>query len=171
MNRVKRAGLFAVLLIGSISTGCAPPQPATPVPALPPEYTSLPDTVICVVDRASPTGLREIQAKVGESGVVLYVDGQIRPLEAVHPVAMIAGYAGREGWLTRGDPIALDGSRYMQTGGERRIGVDLLRRAGEFEGILMFAGVDDPPPADALYVPTAPGCIFQAYVREDLLRR
>src|SRR5690606_24214579 len=106
----------------------------------------------------------------GEDGVVLLEDGRIESLEAIHPVSVIAGYAGREAWLTRGDPISLDGQRYIRTGGERRVTPDLLARAGEHQGILLFAGRDDSPPADALYVPTAPGCIFQAFVREDLIR-
>jgi hypothetical protein len=161
-----------VLLTLSALVACVPREPGPVRPALPPEYAVLPDTIVCVVDRASPTGLREIAARQGAQGVVVLDDGgAVRPLESIHPVNVIAGYAGREQWLTRGDPITHEARRFLRTGGERRIAPDLLQRVGEHQGILLFAGQDDPPPRDALYVPTAPGCIFQAFVREDLLRR
>jgi hypothetical protein len=159
----------AVCLLAGIGSACGA-QLGSRGPAVPPQYAMLPDTLVCVVDRGSPAGLRQLPAKLEGGTVVILVDGEIRPLEAVHPVSMIAGYAGREPWLTRGDPITLEGRRYLRTGGERRVGLMLLRRLGEHQGILLFAGQEDPPPADALYVPTAPGCIFQPYVREDLIR-
>lgn len=159
------------LLAALSMMACAPRQTAAPVSQAAAEYAALPDTTVCVLDRSSSRGLREIQAKSGSSGVLLLQNGEIRSLESVHPVNLIAGYAGREAWLTRGDPITLSGRRFVSTGGERRIAIDLLRREGEYQGILLFVGADEPPPATALYVPTAPGCIFQAFVREDLLRR
>jgi hypothetical protein len=150
---------------------CAPRTTADTAPRPPADYLALRDTAVCVVDRSSPRGLRTLAAKVGTSGIVVFSDGAVRPLESVHPVGVIAGYGGREPWLTRGDPISLEGRRYSRVGGERRIGEELLERVGEHQGILLFAGRDDPPPRDAVYVPTAPGCIFQGYVREDLIRR
>jgi hypothetical protein len=165
----KKPILFAVALV--TLSACGPRQLAEPATRVPADYAVLPDTVVCVVDRSATRGLREIRAKVGASGVVVLQEGEVRPLESVHPVNLIAGYAGREPWLTRGDPITVGGRRFIRTGGERRIGLELLRREGEFQGILLFAGSEDPSPPDALYVPTAPGCIFQAFVREDLLRR
>jgi hypothetical protein len=160
-----------VLGIVALASACAAPPAAGPAPGVPADYAALPDTLVCVVDRTEPRGLREIPAKIAGSGVVVRADGEIRPLESLHPVNVIAGYAGREAWLTRGDPITIDGRSFIRTGGERRVAIDLLRRAGEHQGILLFAGEQDPPPPDALYVPTAPGCIFQAFVRQDLLRR
>ena len=58
----------------------------------------------------------QIPAKIAGSGLVLLSDGQIQPLSSVHPVNVIAGYAGQEPWLIRGDPISFQGSR---TGGNR----------------------------------------------------
>ena len=142
-----------------------------PAPSAPPEYAALPDTLVCVVDRLAPQGLREVPAKIRSGSVVLLVDGQIQPLESVHPVNMIAGYAGREDWLRRGEPLTSGGRVFARTGGERRIEMALLRRADEFRGIQLFSGLEDATDPNALYVPTAPGCIFQAYVREDLIRR
>lgn len=170
MMRMRRSSVLLLAGIAFLGIGCQPPVSAPP-PAVPSAYAVLPDTLVCVIDRSTPRGLTEIPAKVGEAGVVLLADGQVQPLEVVHPTNMIAGYAGRETWLTQNEPISLDGRRYLRTGGERRVAIDLLVRAGEFRGVLLFAGQEDSPPVDALYVPTAPGCIFQAYVREDLMRR
>lgn len=151
-----------------LAAGCATRQGPS-APALPAEYAVLPDTLVCVIDRAAPEGLRSVPAKNRSGEVVLFVDGAVRPLESIHPVAFIAGYAGAEDWLRRGDPISLGADRYERTGGERRIGIDLLRRAGDYQGILLFSGHEDAARPNALYVPTAPGCIFQAYVREELV--
>jgi hypothetical protein len=129
------------------------------------------DTLVCVIDRAAPSGLVQLSAKVDGQQVVILDGNTIVPLESAHPVSVIAGYAGREAWLSRGDPLTLQGNRFMRSSGERRVEPVLLRRVGEYMGILLFAGATDDPPPDALYVPTAPGCIFQPYVREDLIRR
>ncbi len=151
-----------------LAAGCATRQ-GPREPTLPPEYAILPDTLVCVIDRTTSEGLTNIAAKNRGGDVVLFVGGTVRPLESVHPVAFIAGYAGAEDWLRRGDPIGFGGDRYARTGGERRIGLELLRRAGEYQGILLFSGHEDAARPNAIYVPTAPGCIFQAYVREELV--
>ncbi len=162
--------VVAAVLLGGVA-GCGQVlQAGGGGSRVPPEYAALPDTTVCVVDRSAPNGLREIPAKIAGSGIVLLVDGQVQPLSAVHPVNVIAGYAGQEPWLIRGDPISFRGTTFVRYLGERRIAVDLLRRVGEHQGILLFAGADASS-IDALYVPTAPGCIFQGYVREDLVRR
>lgn len=141
----------------------------SPQPELPPEYAMLPDSLVCVVDRATPLGLRELPVKVRDDELVVLSEGQIVSLETVHPVNLIAGYAGNEAWLTRGDPLPLNDNTFTRTGGERRVQASLLQRVGEYRGILLFSGADDAPPPDALYVPTAPGCVFQPFVRDDLL--
>jgi hypothetical protein len=163
---------FLLLAIALPLAACGGPPPSSgPAPVGPSRaYAALADTLVCILDRTTATGLRDLPAKIGEDGPVVLLDGQIQPLQTLHPVNVIAGYAGREGWLTRGDPLVFGERRYIRTGGERRVARDLLTRAGEHMGILLFAGGQDATPYDALYVPTAPGCIFQAYVREDLLR-
>ncbi len=158
---------IAVLLAAS---GCVRAASSPGTPNVPGEYLALPDTLVCVVTRAAPQGLMEVPAKVRAGSVVLFVDNQIQPLQAVHPIDLIAGYAGEEDWFRRGDPVTLRGERFSRTGGERRVDIDLLRRVGDFRGILLFSGLDDFSRPNALYVPSAPGCIFQAYVRDDLLR-
>lgn len=171
MRHLSNVRILVPAIAAVILAACSSGRPSGGPSPEPPEYAALPDTIVCVIDRSTPRGLRDLPAKVAGSGVVLRTDGEVRPLDAVHPVNVIAGYAGRESWLTRGEPISVDGRRYTRTGGERRIGIDLVRRAGEYQGVLVFAGQEDTPPPDAVYIPTAPGCIFQAYVREDLMRQ
>src|SRR5690606_20532508 len=106
------------------------PQPA-PAPAAPPDeaarYAAFPDTLVCVVDRTVDRGLRDLPAKKGDGEVVLLVGGEIRPLAELHPVNLIAGYAGREPWFTDNHPIAVEGQRYRKYGGERRVPIESLR--------------------------------------------
>jgi hypothetical protein len=168
MNSSKhlRASVAAILI--TAASGCGASR-GGPVILPPPEYTALPDTLVCVVDRSSPDGLTELPGKVNGGSVLLFSGGAVRPLEELHPINLIAGYAGQEEWLGRSDPIFFSNGTYRRVGGDRRVGMDLLGRVGEHMGILLFAGRDDPAPVDALYVPTSPGCIFQAYVREDLI--
>jgi len=163
-----KAGAPAAMLL---SAACSTAPAPAPAPRAPAAFVALPDTIVCVIDRTSPSGLAQLGAKVGAEGVVLFADGAVRPLESVHPIGVIAGYAGQEQWLTQGEPIVYDGRRYPRVGGERRIASELIRRVGEHRGILLFAGEEDSSPIDALYVPTSPGCIFQGFVREDLIRR
>ena len=164
-----RSLLVAILL--AFATGCSGRGGPSegPQPSFPPEYAALPDSLVCVIDRAVPLGLRELPAKVDGDQLLILADGQVAELNAIHPVDLIAGYAGREAWLTRGDPLPFEGATFTRTGGERRVAASLLQRVGEYRGILLFAGAEDTPPPDALYVPTAAGCVFQPFVRQDLL--
>lgn len=171
MGELKWRTPFTVLMIGLALSGCGLLRPTSSATPLPPDYAALPDTVVCVVDRSTDTGLREIPAKIRDGGIVLFADGEVRPLESVHPVNVIAGYAGGEAWLTEGEPIGFQGRSFVRYLGERRIAPDLLRRAGEHRGVLIFIGADSSPPVEAIYIPTAPGCIFQGYVRDDLVSR
>lgn len=159
------------LLAGAagLATACSGnPEPASQAPR---DFAALADTLVCVVDRTADTGLRELPAKQGANGtVVLFSGGQVRPLDSVHPVSLVAGYAGRERWLAAGEPIDFRGDRFVKVPEERRVAVELLGRVGEHRGIPLFADPGDEPPPEALYVPLRPGCIFQAYVREDLMR-
>lgn len=167
MNSDPRSLCFTCLLI--LAAGCTSAPARGPEPQLPAAYAALPDSLVCVVDRAMPLGLRELPAKVQGDDIVILEDGQIARLEDVHPVNVIAGYAGRETWLTRGEPIPFAGTTFSRTGVERRVRATLLQRVGEYRGILLFAGAEDAAPVDALYVPTAPGCVFQPFVRQDLV--
>lgn len=153
--------------------GSAPravPAP-TPEPGVEQRYAALPDTTVCVVDRTTERGLRDLAAKRQPDGdVVLLVSGKLQTLDALHPVGLVAGYAGREPWVAAGEPINLQGRRYEKVGPERLIRLDQVYRRDEYRAIPVFADPNDPAPPRALYVPIRPGCVFQAYVRADLLR-
>ena len=158
---------LAVSLPALALAACAGNRGAARPPA---GFSSLPDTVVCVVDRASDRGLRDLRAKRDAEGRALVLEnGEARPLESVHPVSLLAGYGGAERWLAAGEAIPFAGHRFVKVESERSIPGDLLGRVGEHRGILLFADPGDDPPPDAIYVPVRPGCIFQAYVREDLM--
>jgi hypothetical protein len=68
--------------------------------APPARWEALSDTTLCVVDRTSATGLTNLAARVESDGrIVLLENRRIVPLEQVHPVSLLAGYAGREPWV------------------------------------------------------------------------
>src|SRR5215213_3837537 len=75
MNHVRLAVVTALAtLAGACGRPTPPPAPAPVPPAPPPavmQYAALPDTVICVVDRTTDRGLRDLQAKRGPNGGVV----------------------------------------------------------------------------------------------------
>jgi hypothetical protein len=164
---IRSVGITFSLLSLFVLSACAGTLPGST--STPERWATLADTTLCVVDRSSPSGLRELAAKMESDGrVVLLENRRIVPLEDVHPVSLLAGYAGREPWIAGGTPIQHAGRRFIKTGGERRVPMNLLRRVGDHQGALLFASPEESSP-EAVYVPLRPGCVFQAYVREDLL--
>lgn len=159
--------VLGVLLAVGIAACSRNPEPGDRSPSL-----ALADTTVCVVSPAAPNGLRLVEAKreVATGRVMLLEDGELIPFEQRYPVSLIAGYAGREGWFTSAEPVTFAGQRYVRTGEMRRVPEDQLVRVGDFRGVLLFSGAGDDPPPDALYVPAEPDCVFQAYVRADLVR-
>lgn len=134
-----------------------------------PAFAALPDTVVCVVDRTAPTGLRNLEAKVDpQLGEVIRVNGRTVPLSVVHPVRMVAGYAGAERWVRSAEPITFGGRRFRPVPEERRVPIELLTRVGDHQGVPLFGSRNESQP-EVLYIPLRPGCVFRAYVREDLL--
>jgi hypothetical protein len=172
MNRILLA-VAATALVGACASNA--PVAVQPEPAQPPSaaerYATLPDTSVCVVDRTTRRGLRPLAAKVDPDGkVVVLVAERVLGLDELHPVEAAAGYAANEHWVTVGEPINLLDRRYEKVGPERLIPLEQLERAGEFRAIPVFADPSDPAPPRAVYLPMRPGCVFQAYVRSDLLR-
>ena len=168
-----RVAVSGALLLLAGGCGSRGPEIASSAPSPPraeARYAALPDTVICVVDRTTDRGLRDLPAKQESGKVVLLVEDQIRPIEELHPVSLIAGYAGRESWFSRAQPITLQSRRYLKYAGERRIPTDKLKRFGEYQGIPLFGDPATSGVPTAVYVPVRVGCVFQAYVRDDLYR-
>lgn len=162
-------------MLAALLWGCAGRSSETPSPSGPSvsgaAYEALPDTLICVVDRTTDRGLRNLAAKRGPNGeVLLRVAGETLPLERVHPVGVVAGYGGNESWVTAGEAVRLQERRFVPAGGERRVGLEQLTQSGEYRAIPVFADPNDAAPLDAIYLPSRPGCVFRAYVREDLMR-
>lgn len=170
-----RLAVATALIAMAVACGrTPPPAPAPSAPAAPSvaqQYAALPDTLVCVVDRTTERGLRDLQAKRAANGsVVLLVDNQINALDQIHPVGVAAGYAGNEVWYSRTAPITLQARNYVRYGGERRVPLSQLRRVGAYQGIPLFSAPTDTVRPQAVYVPVRVGCIFTAYVREDLRR-
>lgn len=169
-----RLAVATALIALAVACGRTPPAAAPTAPAGPSiaqQYAALPDTVVCVVDRTTDRGLRDLLAKRAANGsVVLLVDDQINALEQIHPVGVAAGYAGNEVWYSRSAPITLQNRNYIRYGGERRVPLNQLRRVGAYQGVPLFSAPADTVRPQAVYVPVRVGCIFNAYVREDLHR-
>ena len=172
-KHIRLAAFVALALVGS-ACGRGPAPQSTPVPPTGPRpadaYAALADTVVCVVDRTTERGLRDLSAKKQNGRVALLVDGEIRSLEELHPVNLIAGYAGQEPWFTRGQPLTFQRRQYMKYRGERRVPIEMLKRVGEHQGIPLFAAPTDTMPPPAVYIPIRSGCIFQPYLRDDVFR-
>ena len=159
-----------VSIIALATTGCGPVALAGSEHAYAPDsFAALPDVTVCVVDGAADSGLRDLAAKRAHDGrTVLLIDGEVVSLEQIHAPGIAAGYAAAEPWFT-GDSIAVGQHAYVKVSGERRIEADQITRVGELHAVPVFASRSDDPPPDAVYLPTRPGCLFQAYVRADLL--
>jgi hypothetical protein len=174
MNRIRSAIVLSLAAaLGACAHHRAPPPTAAPTPREPSaaeRYAALPDTSICVVDRSTSRGLRSLPAKRDAGGhVVVLASGAIRPFSELHPVNATAGYAGRETWLTGGAPITVEGRAYVKVGGERLVPFDQVQRVADYAAVPVFASPSDTQPPKAVYVPVRPGCVFQAYVRQDLV--
>lgn len=172
MLKYARLAALAALALPA-ACGRAPEPIAAPAPTAPgvaDRYAALPDTTVCVVDRTTDRGLRDLAAKRDGDRVVLLVDDQIRALDELHPISLVAGYAGRETWFARGQPVTAHRRQYLKYRGERRVPLDKLKRLGEYQGIPLFAAPNDTVPPPALYVPIRLGCIFQPYLRDDIFR-
>jgi hypothetical protein len=168
-RNTKFSARLTLSLAASIAVAaCAGTLPGTS--AAPAGWEAMADTSLCVVDRRAPTGLLNLAAKVDSRGRVMVLSGnRIRPLEEVHPVNLLAGYAGSEPWISgAATPVRHGDRRYIRAGGERRVPIELLARVGDYQGVPLFASPAERP-AEAVYVPVRPGCVFQAYIREDLM--
>ena len=181
-----RPALPRLLLFGAaLATGCSTHRVATRstgeamnAEEVTPDLASsqavaLPDTTLCLVDRASPTGLMWVSAKqVVETGEVVITDGDRRlPLAERYPVTVRNGYAQGESWFIGNAPIRYSGAEYRQYGPQREIRPTDVMRGRDVAGVPVFLDPRDSSPPEILYVPVAPGCIFQPYRAVEGIRR
>ncbi|CAN5823707.1 hypothetical protein BH23GEM8_BH23GEM8_18540 [soil metagenome] len=162
------ARLTLSLAVSVAVAACAGTMPGTR--AAPAGWAAMADTTLCVVDRTAPSGLRNLAAKIDASGRVMVLSSnRIQTLDEVHPVSLLAGYAGSEPWMSgAATPVRHADRRFIRAGGERRVPIELIARVGDYQGVPLFASPAERP-AEAVYVPLRPGCVFQAYIREDLM--
>jgi hypothetical protein len=90
------------------------------------------------------------------------------------------GYAAGSTWFINNDAITFMGRRYVKLGLPRILGVSEVTGAGMYEGVPVFAenGAMPAPAAngrqsgpDVIYIPVRPGCEFQPYQAEQVIKR
>jgi hypothetical protein len=160
----------SLLLLAAAACGprSAPPPVRPPLPPLPavPELTDVAwrDLQVCVVDEQ---GMRDVPARYSLVTGDTLVGG--RPFAERYPTT--AGYAGEAGWYVNNEPFKRGRYWYVKYGLPGVLRPHEIVPAGEQSGVLAFAAPwerDDP--AGVLYVAVRPGCEFQAYQRELVMR-
>jgi hypothetical protein len=84
------------------------------------------------------------------------------------------GYAAGATWYINNEPITIDGHRYLKLGLPRVLGVTDVTASGTYQGVPVFvengaATTGNGP--DIVYLPVRPGCEFQPYQREQIIKR
>lgn len=162
LNLHARAGV-SLLLGGARAAPLPVPPPPPPPPAVippPPPPPAMATTInVCVVQDGMP---RDVQAQYSSATGDTTVAG--RPFGQAYP-ATAPSYAAGATWYIQGEPITLDGRRYIKFGVPRILAVNDVTRAGEYQGVPLFAepGMTRP---DVVYVAVRPGCEFQPYQTE-----
>jgi hypothetical protein len=166
LNLHARAGLSLLLGGARPAPLPVPPPPAFPPPPPPPPLQPPPPPPVmaatidvCVVENGVP---RNVQAQYTSATGDTMVGG--RPFAQAYP-ATAPNYAAGASWFIQGDQITLDGRRFVKYGLPRVLGVNDVRRAGEYQGVPVFAEAGMARP-DVVYVAVRPGCEFQPYQTE-----
>ena len=129
----------------------APPPPPPPPPA---QANPMREIRVCVVENGA---LREVTAMYNtQTGDTTWTGGQMP----------MTGYAAGATWFINNEPITVMGRRYVRYGLPRVLGVNEVRRMGDFQGIPVFAEAGMTGTPEVLYVPVRPGCEFQPYQLE-----
>lgn len=165
-----------VLLLAALAA-CAPARPAPPPPAPPPSVrtTAAPppapapvrlDSVrTCAVKGGE---LVEVAAVINWATTDTLVDG--KPFSNVHPLT--AEYAGVAEWFVNNEPFDYrDEICLLKYGLPRTLRPAEVKRASAHRGVPMFIEADDDVRRpDVVYLPVTPGCWFQAYQWELVIR-
>lgn len=143
-----------------------PPLARTYLPPAPTAEAARPELVsirVCVVEAGE---LREVEATVSPATGDTTVDQ--RRFSDAYPAT--TGYAASQDFYNRGEPITLDGTRYIRFGLTRIIPAGALMRAGEYQGVPVFRERNAVGTPEVLYIPVRSGCEFQTYQREQAVR-
>ena len=167
LNLHARAGLSLLLGGARPAMVVAPPPPSVPpiAPPLPPppppqpQRPAMTTISVCVVQNGMPG---TVQAQYDPATRDTTVDG--RPFGQAHAAAA-APYASGAAWYIQNEQITVQGRRFVKFGTPRVLGVNDVVRAGEHQGVPVFAEAGTARP-DVLYVPVRPGCEFQPYQTE-----
>lgn len=161
LNLHARAGLS--LLLGGARAAAVippppplPPAPPAPAPPPPPPLQAMATISVCVVQNGMPAN---VQAQYDPAARDTTVDG--RPFRLAH-AAGAAPYASGAAWYVQNELITVGGRRFVKFGTPRVLGVNDVVRAGEYQGIPVFAEAGAAR-TEVLYVPVRPGCEFQPY--------
>ena len=135
-----------------------PPPVIAPPPVVappPPPPNPMREIRVCVVENGA---LREITAMYNTQTGDTTVNGQRIPATM--------GYAAGATWYINNEPITVNDRRYVRYGLPRVLGVNEVTRAGEFQGVSVFAEAGAQGTPEVLYIPVRPGCEFQPYQLE-----
>jgi hypothetical protein len=146
------------VLCGGCASRTAPPSPAAGSPDPPPDArVEAPREIhVCVLEDGR---LREVRAAYDPvSGDPLYGG---RPFRDAFPDT--AGYAAGERWYLENETISWERRRYIKYGLPRILAPRELLPGGRHGGVAFFIEANTEGTPGIIYVPTRPGCEFQAY--------
>lgn len=143
-----------------VPTASPPPQPVLE-PAMQPVR-------VCIAER---DGLREVEAlrDPATGDTLALVAGERRRFQEAYPER--GAYAAGTTWYITADSVRVENRRYTRVGLPQVIEAGRLARAGEFQGVGVFAEAGAARPAGTVYLPLSPGCVFQEYRYDQELRR
>jgi hypothetical protein len=164
LNLHARAGLSLLLGGRRAATVIPPPPPIPPAPPIappppPPPPPAMATISVCVVQNGM---LANVQAQYDPASRDTMVDG--RAFRMAHR-ADAAPYASGAAWYIQNEQITVGGRRFVKFGTPRVLSVNDVVRAGEYQGIPVFAEAGAAR-SEVVYVPVRPGCEFQPYQTE-----
>jgi hypothetical protein len=115
---------------------------------------------VCVVEDGQ---LTEVEAAYIPPDTVMIEGGIEVQFSSIYSVADTLAYAATKGWFIDNRRLRLGETVYAKEGSLRFLPFDQLTRVSSVTGIPVFSAEDMPRPYDHLYIPVAPGCIFQPY--------
>jgi hypothetical protein len=115
---------------------------------------------LCVVSNGQ---LTDVEAMYDPQRADTLIGG--RPVAMSHP-ADAPPYASGAPWFIANEPIVASGRRFVKYGLPRTIAASDLRRAGDYQGIPLFAARNSAGEPEVLFVPIRSGCEFQVYQTE-----